>query len=71
MIMMTTTMTSNDDDGINKGGCLMPPWANEEDRLLRSIDEEEKRVRVQSGASYLWQGFVMFFHVSCEGLPGQ
>ena len=26
---------------------------------------------VQSGASYLSQGFVMFFHVSCEGLPGQ
>ena len=26
---------------------------------------------VQSGASYLWQGFVMFFLVSCECLPGQ
>ena len=26
---------------------------------------------VHSGASYLSQGFVMFFHVSCEGLPGQ
>ena len=26
---------------------------------------------VQSGASYLSQDFVMFFHVSCEGLPGQ
>ena len=26
---------------------------------------------VQSGASYLSQGFVMVFHVSCEGLPGQ
>ena len=26
---------------------------------------------VQSGASYLSRGFVMFFHVSCEGLPGQ
>ena len=26
---------------------------------------------VQSGASYLSQGFVMFFHVNCEGLPGQ
>ena len=25
----------------------------------------------QSGASYLSQDFVMFFHVSCEGLPGQ
>ena len=25
----------------------------------------------QSGASYLSQGFVIFFHVSCEGLPGQ
>jgi len=72
MIMMTTTMTSNGrKDNDNNGGCSMPPWANEEDRLLRSIDEEEKRVRVQSGASYLWQGFVMFFHVSCEGLPGQ
>ena len=26
---------------------------------------------IQSGASYLSQGFVMIFHVSCEGLPGQ
>ena len=26
---------------------------------------------LQSGASYLPQGFVMFFHVSCEGVPGQ
>ena len=26
---------------------------------------------VQSGASYLSQDFVMFFHVSGEGLPGQ
>ena len=26
---------------------------------------------LQSGASYLPQGFVMFFHVSCKGLPGQ
>ena len=26
---------------------------------------------VQSGASYLSQGFVMFFHASCKGLPGQ
>ena len=26
---------------------------------------------VQSGVSYLWQGFVMFFHASCKGLPGQ
>ena len=28
-------------------------------------------IHLQSGASYLSQGFVMFFHVSCEGLPGQ
>ena len=26
---------------------------------------------LQSGASYLSQDFVRFFHVSCEGLPGQ
>ena len=26
---------------------------------------------VQSGASYVSQYFFMFFHVSCEGLPGQ
>ena len=26
---------------------------------------------IQSGASYLSQDFVMFFHVSYEGLPGQ
>ena len=26
---------------------------------------------VQSEASYLSQNYVMFFHVSCEGLPGQ
>ena len=26
---------------------------------------------LQSGASYPSQDFVMFFHVSCEGLPGQ
>ena len=26
---------------------------------------------VQGGAFYLSQDFVMFFHVSCEGLPGQ
>ena len=26
---------------------------------------------VQSGASYLSQYFVMFFHLRCEGLPGQ
>ena len=26
---------------------------------------------VQSGASYLPQDFVMFFHASCEGLPGE
>ena len=26
---------------------------------------------VQSGASYLSQGFVMFFHVSYKGLSGQ
>ena len=32
----------------------------------------DRSVRVvQSGASYLSQGFVMFFHVSCQGLPGQ
>ena len=27
--------------------------------------------KVQSGASYLSQGFVMFFYASREGLPGQ
>ena len=26
---------------------------------------------IQSGASYLSQDFVMFFYVSCEGLPRQ
>ena len=26
---------------------------------------------VQTNLSYLSQGFDMFFHVSCEGLPGQ
>ena len=26
---------------------------------------------VQRGASYLSHDFVMFFHASCEGLPGQ
>ena len=25
----------------------------------------------QTGASYMLQDFIMFFHVSCEGLPGQ
>ena len=29
------------------------------------------RSLIQSGASYLSQVFVLFFHVSCEGLPGQ
>ena len=33
--------------------------------------KREQLVHVQSGASYLSQGFVMFFHASCEGLPGQ
>ena len=28
-------------------------------------------IHIQSGASYLLQDFVMFFHVSCESLPGQ
>ena len=27
--------------------------------------------QIQSGASYLSQDFVMFFHASCEGLPRQ
>ena len=26
---------------------------------------------VQSGVSYLLHGFFMFFHASCEDLPGQ
>ena len=30
-----------------------------------------KHTGLHNGASYLSQGFVMFFHVSCEGLPGQ
>ena len=44
---------------------------------LKALITEKKEVSlmigvfVQSGASYLSQGFVMFFHVSCEGLPGQ
>ena len=29
------------------------------------------RYVIQSGASYLSQGFVMLFHVICKGLPGQ
>ena len=29
------------------------------------------QVLIHSGASYLSQDFVMFFHVSCEGLPEQ
>ena len=33
--------------------------------------ENEGHTHIQSGASYLSQDFVMFFHVSCEGLPGQ
>ena len=35
------------------------------------INNQKCQSDVQSGASYLSQGFVMFFHVSCEGLPGQ
>ena len=37
------------------------------DTLIKATSEG----KLQSGASYLSQDFVIFFHVSCEGLPGQ
>ena len=35
-----------------------------------TLVEATSEGKLQSGASYLSQDFVIFFHVSCEGLPG-
>ena len=38
---------------------------------VAKVEKKVRREGIQSGASYLSQDFVMFFLVSCEGLPGQ
>ena len=59
----STTSSSNDDE-VDR-----PTLDSKLDAMAERIQVCDKII--QSGASYLSQDFVMFFHVSCKGLPGQ
>ena len=41
------------------------------EKSLFNLKMTSLKQHIQSGASYLSQDFVMFFHVSCVSLPGQ
>ena len=66
--------SSNDDD-ILSARWRMDRWTHGRRIFAARSCEIAQRLReklsLQSGASYLSQDFVMFFHASCEGLPGQ
>ena len=40
-------------------------WMSHQPKMMNMV------IYLQSGATYLSQDFVMFFHASCEGLSGQ